>query len=415
MNWNEGCITNATHATAPGRSPAHLSFACLLNGFEPVPLDKPFTYFEFGFGQEPTVNRFAADIPHGHFYAADWNGRRAAAPQNAIADTGLSNLTLLENSFAELVQGATGLPQFDFIVMRGDYDRIPPESRRHVVDFIARHLKPGGIVYTNYNAMPGAATGHPLQRLVLEYEALRAKALGEPFLPARDFVQTLVDNGSDYFDSNPDLHVLWDGIKEQPVHCMNGMDPLYFADVAHDFAAAKLDFVGAADPRFAFPQHYLTTEQQDFLNTVADMVLRETLKDYIRNTTYRSDVFVRGARHMHPVRRKQWLERSGLALTETQNEAVLAPDAPTARIAALTALSTSVLDAFAGQPLTLAELAGLPALRDQNLATLLETAALLVAGGQATPFFANGAQVALPRHDRHSCENTEKRESNELE
>lgn len=84
---------------------------------------------------------------------------------------------------------------------------------------------------------------------------------------------------------------------------------------------------------------------------------------------------------MHPVRHHQWLERSGLALTGTGH------DAPQA-------LARSMLDALAERPLTLAELAALPALWEVDIATMLETAALVVAAGQAVPFFAAARPAA---------------------
>jgi hypothetical protein len=397
MIRNEGRATDTSYATGSARCPAHLSFACLVNGFEPVPLDKPFTYIELGFnGEQVEAHRFAADAPHGRFYTAGCS----MASQSITADAGISNLTLLEHSVAELAQGMPGLPRFDFIALCSEYDRIPVESRRHVVDFMARHLKPGGIAYTRYNAMPGGAAGHPLQQLVLEYEACHAQARGEGAVHAHDLVQAMADGGAKYFDTNPGLQAHWDHIKAQPAPCLSRMEPLYFADVARDFAVAKLDFAGAADPWCAFPGRYLTAEQQGLLDSVADMVLHETLKDYLCNTTYRSDVFVRGTRRMHALRQSQWLERCGLVPMENNMSG---------------AVSLPLLEASAKRPLTLAELKKLPAFREERLATLLETAALLVAAGHAVPFFANYGLVTMPRHDRASFKDTKKRKASELE
>lgn len=272
MTWNEG---DARQARAPQWSPAQLSMTCLLNGVEPVALDQPFTYLAIGLDQAPALDEIAAGAPHGSFYAAACN---------------------------QLAQGLAGLPQFDFIVTRFDYDRIPAESRRQVVAFIGSHLKPGGIVHTGYKAMPGGSTGHPLQRLLLEYQASQGEA-------ASSAVQGLADAGARYFDSNPRMQALWDELKEQPGDSLNATEPLYFADVAREFAAAKLNFAGAAPVQDAPAPVPFTPEQQDFLDQVADPVLRETLKDYICNTAYRADLFVRGARRMHPLRRQQWLER----------------------------------------------------------------------------------------------------------
>jgi hypothetical protein len=46
MNWNEGYVADIDYPAAFFReqSPTHLSFACLLNGYEAVALDQPFTY-----------------------------------------------------------------------------------------------------------------------------------------------------------------------------------------------------------------------------------------------------------------------------------------------------------------------------------------------------------------------------------
>lgn len=114
---------------------------------------------------------------------------------------------------------------------------------------------------------------------------------------------------------------------------------------------------------------------------------------------------------MHPVRQNQWLKRSGLALTGIRNKTVPATGPSTGCINEPEAMFMSVLEALAERPLTLAELAELPALRDQNLATVLETAAFLVGDDQALPFFANSCQAEVQQHDRHPCENTEKGEA----
>ncbi|SFV13861.1 methyltransferase regulatory domain-containing protein [Pseudoduganella namucuonensis] len=305
----------AAHAAGALQDPAHLSRACLLQGYEPVPTDRPFRYIALGRGQDSELSRAAAGHPHASFYAAACGAPGAggdAAPRQAAP----SNLTLLKTGLADLAPAMEGQPPFDFIVLRGDYDRLPPEGRRHVVDFIVRHLNPGGIVHVGYNALPGGSTGHPLQRLLLEYQAAHAEAAGGAAAAARRSVQALAGHGAAYFDSNPGMRALWEGLKDRSGDGLNRLEPLYFADVARAFAAAKLDFVGAATPP---PAPALTAQQREFLDQAPDPVLRETLKDYLHNTAYRSDLFVRGARRMHPLRRRQWEERLGLTPADTHN------------------------------------------------------------------------------------------------
>ncbi len=388
------------------QSPVHLSFACVLNGVEPIPLDKPFTYFELGFGQGLTTSVLAASNPHGRFFGADFNPAQVAAARDLAGQAELDNLTLLENSFAELAQGEVDLPQFDFITMHGVYTWISAENKQHIVDFIRRYLKPGGIVYSGYNAMPGWAPMLPLQRLWREYGELHPGSSIEQVTQARDFANRLAGNDAAYFETNAT------GIQPYLNYCMTAdpryisheymnqaWEPLYFADVARDFAAAKLDFVGSAYLPFAFPHYYLTQEQRDLLDTMPDSVWRETAKDYLLNTAFRRDVFVRGARRMPPARQKQWLERTGIALTAVREHASLELSHPLiGRLTLQEQLYGPVLDALAERPRTLAELADLPALRNCGVA-VMEVAALLIASEQAAPFFSSYRDVdSAPAH-----------------
>ena len=160
---------------------------------------------------------------------------------------------------------------------------------------------------------------------------------------------------------------------------------MYFADVARDFAGAKLDFVGSADLPFAFPHCHLTPQQRELLDSVPDPVWRETVKDYVRNTAFRSDIFVRGARRISPERQRQWLERIGIALTVVRQYASLELIGSKA---APEEVYGPVLDALAEGSRTLAELAALPAVQNGGKA-VTEIAALLIASGQAAPFFSS--------------------------
>ena len=387
------------------QSPVHLSFACILNGVEPVPLDKPFTYFELGFGQGLGMNVFAASNPHGRFFGSDFNPAQVATAREFAAEARLDNLTLLENSFAELAQGEVDLPQFDFITMHGVYTWVNAENRQHIVNFIRRYLKPGGIVYSGYNAMPGWTSELPLKRFLLEHgELYRGSSIAQ-FTQARDFADALIGSGAAYFKTDAGLQPYLDHSKMDNPHYLvheymhYGWEPLYFADVARAFAAAKLDFTGSAVLTFAFPQYYLTPEQRALLDTVPDPVWRETAQDYVLNTSFRNDIFVRGARRMPPARQRQWLEKVGIALKVVREYMDLKQIRPA--IAHPTVPEESyiaVVDALAERPRTLAELAALPALQNDDSA-VAEIAAFLIEWGQAAPFFSSYHDVdSAPAH-----------------
>ncbi|MES2262000.1 MAG: class I SAM-dependent methyltransferase [Pseudomonadota bacterium] len=381
------------------QGPSYLNFVCALNGMEPVPLDRPYTCFELGFGRGLTANVLAAGNPNGKFYAADFNPAHVAGAQ-AMADAAqLDNLVLLEHNFAELAQGKADLPPFDFITLHGIYTWVNAENRQHIIDFIARYLKPGGIVYISYNCMPGWTAALPLQRLLVEYADAFPHQSETGFTGAAAFLKQLQALDAGYFTQNPSveqkLDVVGKGDESYLVHeyMHKHWQPMYHADVVRDVAAAKLDFVGSANLPFAFPGLYLNQERQDMLATMPNAALRETIKDYFLNTGFRRDVFVRGARKMSIVRQFECLAQYGLVLMVPRSACTLQMKVSFGKLTGTEELYTPVFDALAQRPHTLAELAALPSLQGHNVGMMAQVAALLTASGQASLYHRDGAQT----------------------
>jgi SAM-dependent methyltransferase len=404
MDWTEGYASDIEYAVGFCReqSPAYINLTCVLNGFEPVDLGKPFTYFELGFGRGLTVNVLAASNPQGAFYAADFNPAHVAGARELAAAADLGNLTLLENSFAELAAGkAAGLPQFDFITLQGIYTWVNAENRAHIVEFIRRYLKPGGIVYLGYNAMPGWSAALPLQRMLLEYAELNPNRSDIRVQEATAFVQKMLEAQAEYFSVTPEIktrvELLQGGDANYLVHeyLHRAWQPLYYADVARDLAPAKLDFAGSGTLPFAFPDLCLTAEKQALLNTITDPAVRETFKDYFLNICFRMDVFVRGARRIPPLRQEEWLHRVGLALAVPRDKVRLKMKVPIGTIDLDKRLYGPLLDALAKRPHSLAELAALPELKEQPAGILWQAAALLTATNQAPAYFTGSAGNAV--------------------
>lgn len=403
MDWTAGYASDIEYTAGFYReqSPTYLNFACVLNGIEPVSLDKPFTYFELGFGRGLTVNVLAASNPQGKFYATDFNPAHVAGAQALADSAGLTNLTLLENSFADLAEGkVSNIPPLDFITLHGIYTWVTPENRAHIVTFIHRYLKPGGIVYVSYNAMPGWAATLPLQRLLIEHSTLSANSSEIQVKQGSSFVEKMAEMKAGYFSDNAilkhRLESLKTGSAQYLVHeyMHRHWEPLYHVDVARDFRMAKLDFVGSADLAFAYPSLYLQKEKQELLNTISDTSLRETFKDYFLNTAFRKDIFSRGGRRMVPGRQLEWLSKLGLTLIIPREDAVLNLKLPFGEVAGKEDLFIPVLDAIAKQPRTLPELAALPALAHQTPAKLAQVAALLTVTSQTSIYIDGGGATS---------------------
>lgn len=409
MDWNDGYVADIAYPAAffPEQSPTHLSIACILNGVEPVPLDRPFTYFELGAGMGLTAAVLAASHPHGRFYANDFQPAHVASARELAERGELDNLTLLECSFADLAAGKVDLPPLDFITLYGVYSWVTPENRRCIVDFIARYLKPGGIVYVNYNAMPGWAGALPLQRMVLEHAERHPAGRERQVAQARAFVDGMIDAGARCFDDNPVLRHRLASLADDKAgylaheYLNRGWEPLYHADVVRDMANAKLDFAGAANPAHAYPALFLNERQRALLASIDDGVMRETARDYLHNTAFREDVMVRGARRMPAARQAEWFARLGLARisVDAGTDAAVDPLPPAidaAQAEPLVQPLRRLLRTLTDGPLPLVALADV---LDLPLAQVARLGALLASAGQATFFLLDGA-VNDPRAAR---------------
>ena len=110
---------NYTHGYYGGLNPQLLSFLALWKGMSGVDSEREFTYFELGCGNGVTANVLAAANPHAEFYGNDFNAEHCRNAREVSRAGGLENLTILEKSFADLLE--MDLPRFDVIGLHGIY------------------------------------------------------------------------------------------------------------------------------------------------------------------------------------------------------------------------------------------------------------------------------------------------------
>ena len=402
MNWTEGYASDIEYTAGfyAEQSPSMLNFVCALNGYEPVALEDGFDYCELGFGRGLTANVLAAANPRGRFYAADFNPAHVGAARDMAGKARLDNLTLLEASFEALAQGEVpDLPQFDFITLHGIYTWVTPANQQHIVRFIERYLKPGGIVYTSYNAMPGWAGALPLQRLLVDYAEGHPERSDTQLRAAAQLVRKMDTLKAGYFSANASLASRIDMLETGNPHYLvheymhKHWQPLYHADVARDLAAAKLDYAGNAELPLNYPRLYLDEERIAVVESMKTPALRETMKDYFRNTGFRKDVFIRGARRMAPLRQAECLGNVTLYLTRPRDQVQLKLQLPFGEINAMPELYEPVLNALAERPCTLAQLRSLPNLAGQPGGSVAQIAVMLVATRQAALSWSDAAQA----------------------
>lgn len=354
------------HEDAAGQvyEPAHLNFACALAGVEPVRLDRAFDYLALGTGQGAAPAALQQGNPNGRFHAADAGAGKLAA----------------------LAAGQAPLPPMDFIILHGAYSWLEREERVHFIALCNRYLKPGGVAYIGYDAMPGCSSVLPLQRLVREQGRLHGAEPMRQVAQAAAQLAQLRGAGAAYLADNDTaaMRRRLDGIAQADSglnleFTHSGWDALYHADVARALADAKLDYAASADLCWSDPERYLTPVQRALLDAQSIPSLRETVHDMLVNTSFRRDVYVRGARRMHPLRQAEWLAGCRLALSPAGPRPWRVP---ASGVALEGARAKPMLDALAQGPQPLGGLARLSALHGQSMLEVARLAALLVDSGQ---------------------------------
>ena len=284
MDWKDGYVAGIEYVQSfhHGMGPSSLNFVLMMSGIEPVVLSNGFTYCELGCGQGDSLNLLAACHPEGDFHAVDSNAAHIGNARGLALKADLKNTNFWEADFAVL--GELPLPEFDFITLHGVYSWVNADKRRHIVEFIRKRLKPGGVVYNGYNCLPGWAAHAPLRQLLASYADTQVGTLTERIDRSIEFVQRLKGAGLVYFAANPLTSDLFDTMSSLPRNYLahefynRNWTPFYHAEVASDFAQAGLTFAGSA--RFVefkdslrFPAPVVQV-----LNTLTNQVMRETVK-----------------------------------------------------------------------------------------------------------------------------------------
>jgi SAM-dependent methyltransferase len=329
--WGSGYVTDIPYSEGfyPSQAPQRLTLTAVVNGFEAPDLSRGFSYCELGCGKGLTSIILAAANPNAEFHAVDFNPAHIAHAQAISRAAELSNITWHETDFRALGgDGTNELPMFDFVTMHGIWSWVAPELQEAITRFLDRHLRPGGLLYVSYNAMPAWYAMVPVQRILKELaSAVPGPSNGAVSVAIRN-LNRLRDAGMipDCFE--PSLKLLNEiaqrGWLTYLAHeyLNEHWKPLYHTDVVRALRAAKLDYVGSASLLQNFENIRLTETQISLLNETATPEIRNLLKDFSVENWLREDVYVRGARPMHAQRRDKLLRDESICLIRPAPERI---------------------------------------------------------------------------------------------
>lgn len=390
--WTAGYVADVEYLASVNREqgPAHLALASAIAGVAPGPHEPGYRYLELGCGQGLTLNLLAASDPGGRFVGVDFMPAHTVQARAFAQAAGLDNVEFHEAGFEDLVAaGAPWLEPFDVVALHGVYSWVSPENRRAIVTLLKRHVKPGGMVYVTYNAMPGWGAGQTLQHLLINLASVESGRSDRRIEAAIRFALEMQKAGA----ITPEANVILDDVRERlergevrylaHEYLNRYWNALYFTEVADAFAEAKLSFAGSASLLDNFHDLELTPAQRQLVAT-APPEFKETIYDYCRNQRFRRDVFIRGRRGLNDQQRDEILRRCRLVLTVRREDAAINMKSPVGEIAFAPRTYQPIFDALAAAPHTIGELLDLPALKEaKSTARPVELAGVLVASGLA--------------------------------
>lgn len=286
-------------------APAFIDHVCITSGYAPPPgspvgegMGASFSYCELHAASGVTTTLLAACNPPGDFHAIDARAVMIEKGLALAADGKVKNVTFHQAAIEAALQ--LNLPQFDYVVVHGVYSWVPLRERALVLAFLRKFLKVGGAVYVTYNARPGAAHLEPFRRLFRETGGDTGKRLAA----TRDVYKRLFDAKAPALAQGAVPPDKLSRLGELPPDAIGSdyanpfAEALYVTDVISDFAAIDCVLAGAAE----------TTEQvgvlmahepfKSILERMPTAAGRELAKDYLLDTGYRRDVFVRGGRRL---------------------------------------------------------------------------------------------------------------------
>lgn len=284
-------------------SPAYIRTALLMEGVDMPARERgePFRYLELGFGQGLSLNIHAA-ANAGEYWGVDFLPAHSEEARTMAGAAG-SDCTILTKSFAEIdeMSAAGKLPQFDCVVFHGVWSWVNDENRAHILNILDRILKPGGVVYNSYNAMPGWAFFRPVRDLMVTLLdrygddvdiRVRAKEIV-------DYLIAFAETGeAAHFGLNPRCLDHLKYIRTQSMDYVaheflnTSWHSFYFREVAADLGRIGCKFVSSANPLHQSGAAIRPAVGQ-LVSQVINPNIRESLRDFVLDKKFRMDYFVR--------------------------------------------------------------------------------------------------------------------------
>ncbi len=147
----------------PETHPANLGAIGILHGMDPAPVDRC-RVLELGCGDGANLVPMAYTLPEASFVGIDLAAAPVARGQAFARALGLRNLEL---HVLDVMDLATDVGKFDYVIAHGLYSWVPEPVRNRVLELCGEVLAPQGIAFVSYLAEPGNRLRSILRDFVL--------------------------------------------------------------------------------------------------------------------------------------------------------------------------------------------------------------------------------------------------------
>ncbi|MDR3515374.1 MAG: class I SAM-dependent methyltransferase [Azospirillaceae bacterium] len=347
----------------PELTPAWLDHAAVLSGIKPPERANGFTWCDLGCGQGVTAALLAANHPTGRFVGLDLMAAHIDHAQGLAAALGIGNVAFHRADFAN----PPPLPDFDYIVAHGVYTWIDGPAQDAFRALIDRHLKPGGLVYLSYNAMPGCGVDVPFQALITALGQDLPGNSADRFVVAADMVRRLAAAGAPTLGGTSIAGALNELLaRKSPGYLAHeymvaGWRPLFVTEVRAALAPLGLIPAGSAILSDFIDGLVLPAAARQTLSAINDPNQRELARDFVLNRRFRRDVFSRGGPRLDAAERAGRLAKTRYALVLPEDRLRAALRIPVGLGSFETPGTGAVVTALSRRPQRLSALSGIAA------------------------------------------------------
>lgn len=310
MSWNDGYRTDLTYTYGYYNeiNPACMRFVLLMAGLVPPDVNSA---CELGYGQGISLNIHAA-AETVKWWGTDFNPSQAAFAREMAQ---ISGAHCLAESFQNLVS-IPDLPEFEYIALHGIWSWISPQNRDAIVRFIDKKLAVGGVVYISYNTSPGWYPFRPLRDLMklhVDTHGGTGTSVLDRISNAMEFAQKFIELKPGYVNAYPAAGKRMEFFTDKDAHYLahelfnDDWETTSFAEMNAALGEARLSLASSASPLGVIPGLGLSAEQRAFVNDLKDPVLAESVMDFIYNTQFRKDYWIKGPRRLSGVARNSAL------------------------------------------------------------------------------------------------------------